>query len=158
MVRLAPMPPAAFAAYRESSIADYAEENVASGRWTEATALVQSREEFDRLLPQGVATAGHHLFEIRQAAPEDTVLGVLWLAEMELGGQRQGYVYHVWVHPEHRRRGHAQSAFLALEGVARELGLPVIGLHVFGHNLGAQELYRKLGYEVTGINMQKRVG
>lgn len=32
MVHLVRMPPAAFAAYRESSIADYAQENVASGR------------------------------------------------------------------------------------------------------------------------------
>lgn len=101
---------------------------------------------------------GHHLFEIRLPAPEDTVVGFLWLAETERGGQRQGFVYDVSVHPAHRRQGHAQAAFVALEAVARELGLMAIGLHVFAHNPGAQALYRKLGYEVTGINMQKRVG
>lgn len=158
MVHLVRMPPEAFAAYRESSIAGYADENVASGRWPQATALAQSREEFDRLLPRGVETAGHHVFEIRLPEPDGTVVGFLWLAEMARGGQRLGHVYDVSVHPAHRRRGHAQAAFTALEAVARELGLSVIGLHVFAHNPGAQALYRKLGYEVTGINMQKRVG
>jgi hypothetical protein len=30
-----------------------------------------------------------------------------------------------------------------------------IGLHVFGHNPGAQALYAQLGYGVTGLNMAK---
>jgi len=30
-----------------------------------------------------------------------------------------------------------------------------VGLHVFGHNIVAQELYKKSGYEITNINMRK---
>lgn len=157
MVRLTPMPAAAFAAYREASIAGYAEENVASGRWPPASALEQSRQEFDRLLPQGVSTPRHHIFEICRGSPDDTVVGCLWLAETLHGGQAQGYVYDVVIHPEHRRRGYAQAAFTALEPVALELGLRGIGLHVFAHNPGAQALYAKLGYLVTGVNMLKRL-
>jgi RimJ/RimL family protein N-acetyltransferase len=44
-----------------------------------------------------------------------------------------------------------------LESIVGALGLGRIGLHVFRHNPGAQALYEKLGYEVTGTNMQKRL-
>lgn len=35
------------------------------------------------------------------------------------------------------------------------MGLGKIGLHVFSFNLGAQALYRSLGYGITGMNMLK---
>ena len=35
------------------------------------------------------------------------------------------------------------------------LGVQRIGLHVFGHNTGAQALYARLGYGVTGLNLLK---
>lgn len=44
-----------------------------------------------------------------------------------------------------------------LEDQVRQVGLRRIGLHVFGHNAAAQALYRKVGYEVTNINMAKNV-
>lgn len=30
-----------------------------------------------------------------------------------------------------------------------------MGLHVFGHNATAFELYKKMGFEITNINMRK---
>ena len=84
-------------------------------------------------------------------------VGMLWIAGLERAGQRIAYVYDISVRPEHRRKGHAASAFAALEGKVRELGLSGIALHVFGHNAGAVALYTKLGYQATNINMFKAV-
>jgi ribosomal protein S18 acetylase RimI-like enzyme len=158
---LRPMTEAAFAAWFAHSVARYADENVAAGRWPAQGALARADEACRRLLPLGLATPGHQLFTLHQAGAGDEAgveVGVLWLAVTEHPGGRSGYVYEVEVWPAHRRRGHARGAFLALEALARDQGLCDIGLHVFAHNEAAQALYRALGYEVTGINMQKRLG
>jgi ribosomal protein S18 acetylase RimI-like enzyme len=150
--RLVPMSEAAYGQWREAALADYAADNVAAGRWPAASALERSRKEFEELLPRGLATPDHFLFEILDA---QTSVGVLWFAVVEQAGERHAYVYDVMVHPAQRRHGHALRAFALLEEEARALGLARIGLHVFGHNPGAQALYRRLGYVVTGLNMVK---
>ncbi|MFO1340427.1 MAG: GNAT family N-acetyltransferase [Burkholderiaceae bacterium] len=152
---LQPMTEAAFARFCERAVAEYAQENVAAGRWPAEGALERSRQDHDRLLPQGLATPGQHLFTVHDGAQGGTEVGTLWLAVTEHPGGRSGYVYDVAIAPGHRRRGHARAAFVALEAVVRELGLRDIGLHVFAHNAGAQALYHALGYEVTGLNMRK---
>ena len=65
------------------------------------------------------------------------------------------FVYDLEIKPQHRRRGHATAAFAVMESLAGELGAESVGLHVFVWNEGAQALYRKLGYRVTGVNMVK---
>jgi ribosomal protein S18 acetylase RimI-like enzyme len=120
--------------------------------------LERSRADFDRLLPQGLATPDNLIFEIRAGDHEgevETVVGHLWVAvEWRFGG-RSAFVYDLVISPQHRRQGHARRAFLALEEAMAELGIHQIGLHVFADNPGAQALYAGLGYRVTGINMQK---
>ena len=155
MTILTPMSPEAFMAWSRHSIEDYAAENVRAGRWPEGEgALQRSREEFESTLPQGLATPDHHLFEIRDEATGDAV-GVLWVALQDRRGVRGAYVYNVEVHAPYRRQGHARRAFEALERWAVAQGAPTIGLHVFGHNPGAQALYEQLGFRVTGLNMLK---
>jgi ribosomal protein S18 acetylase RimI-like enzyme len=161
---LRPMTEAGFARWFEHSVARYADENVAAGRWPADGALARADEGCRRLLPGGLATPGQQLFTVHEAAEgapagaeAGVEVGVLWLAVTEHPGGRSGYVYEIEIWPAHRRRGHARGAFLALEALAREQGLADIGLHVFAHNHGAQALYRALGYEPTGINMQKRL-
>ena len=49
---LRPLPPEAFAAYMQASIASYAQENVEAGRWPAEGALERSHADFLALLPQ----------------------------------------------------------------------------------------------------------
>jgi ribosomal protein S18 acetylase RimI-like enzyme len=158
MTHLTPLPDPAFPAYLEAAVAGYAENNVSAGRWPAVGALARSRAEFDRMLPQGLATPDNLIFEIRAGDDEgdaQTVVGHLWVAvEWRFGG-RSAFVYDLVIAAEHRRQGHARRAFLALEEAMAELGIHQIGLHVFADNPGAQALYAGLGYRVTGINMQK---
>jgi ribosomal protein S18 acetylase RimI-like enzyme len=151
------MRPEVFAEYLISSVAGYAEGNVSSGRWPADGAVARSRIEFQELLPQGLATPDHHLFEIRESAQGATV-GYIWFAAEDRHGIRGAFVYDVEIKEAYRRRGHATRAFQALELRVAAMGLSTIGLHVFGHNAGAQALYQQLGYAVTGINMLKKVG
>ncbi len=158
MTVLTPMTPAGFAAYLQSSIAGYAEENVAAGRWPADGALERSRQEFETLLPNGLATPDHHLLDIREGPGDDSaVVGFLWFAIEARRGLSSAFVYDVGIDPAWQRRGHATRAFVALEGLVQTLGVHRIGLHVFGHNTGAQALYARLGYGVTGLNMLKQL-
>lgn len=151
------MTEAAYARFIDSSVADYAKENVAAGRWPATGALERSRGSMQQLLPQGRTTPNNHLFTIHDATRQVDV-GVLWLAVVDHpGGGRSGHVYELLVFSPYRRQGHARAAFAALEALARSWGLNDLGLHVFAHNQAAQALYRSLGYSVTGLNMQKRV-
>ena len=157
MTLLTAMRPEFYSHYLQTAVAGYADDNVASGRWPREGALELSRSEFAGLLPQGLATPHNHLFEIKAQANGPTV-GSIWFAVEERHGNRKAYVYDVEIKPPWRRQGHATRAFEALEPLVAALGIRSIGLHVFGHNLGAQALYAKLGYGVTGINMVKQLG
>jgi ribosomal protein S18 acetylase RimI-like enzyme len=156
--QLRPMDEADYERFRERSISEYAQANIDAGRWPHQAALERAQDAYDRLLPKGLKTPGQYLFNIHDDA-QGLDVGVLWLAVTEQpGGLQSGYVYDVAIDPSHRRQGHAREAFLALESLGREMGLAEIGLHVFWNNDGAQALYRSLGYEPTGINMQKKLG
>lgn len=156
MTFLAPMRPEAFPSYLEAAIADYAEENVSAGRWPRDSALARSERAFADLLPQGLETPNSHTYEIFDREGGE-VVGFIWVSIQERFGAREAFVYNVEVLPAFQRQGHATRALEALHDVVAGLGVTRIGLHVFGNNLGAQALYRKLGYAVTGINMSKQI-
>jgi ribosomal protein S18 acetylase RimI-like enzyme len=59
------------------------------------------------------------------------------------------------VDEKYRGRGYGKQAMLLIEEKARELGLKSIGLHVFGVNQAARNLYEAVGYEITSLNMKK---
>ncbi|MEO8310435.1 MAG: GNAT family N-acetyltransferase [Caldimonas sp.] len=151
---LRPMQPETYATYLEAAIAGYAEENVSAGRWSEVEALARSREDFHSLLPNGLATPDNRLLEILDEG-DGAVVGFVWCAIQRKHGSCSAYVFDLEIKPEHRRKGHALRALKALELDAVKTGAGSIGLNVFANNLGAQALYRKLGYVPTNFNMRK---
>ncbi len=146
---------AEFSAWLEIVVPEYAEDKVASGQWDKDAALDLSRKEYAELLPRGRETENNHLYTV--LAPDGSAVGTLWFVAKDRANRRIAYVYDIYVAPEHRRRGHAYRAFLAMEQEVTRLGLTGIALHVFGHNQAAQALYLKLGYVTTNINMFKPV-
>ena len=152
---LVPMSESEYLVFLAAAVPDYAADKVAAGEWTAEQSLDLARQSFESLLPEGLQSAGHHFFTIRD--DERVPVGVLWFAEKHRGGNEVAYVFNVGIEPAHRRKGHASRAFFALEDELRRLGLSGVALHVFGHNPGAQALYAKLGYRPTNINMFKEI-
>ena len=157
MTTLLPMRPERFGAFAEEEIAGYAHDNVSAGRWPEIGALERSRDELAELLPQGLATPEHFLYEILAHDGGPTV-GSLWVHIERKHGAVSAYVYDIEIEPAFRRQGHAERALQALEGIAAAAGASGVGLNVFADNAGAQALYRKLGYVTTNFNMHKTLG
>ncbi len=154
-IELVPMTAEEFEAWLPGEISDYAAEHVRTGRWSAEEALERSREEHTQLLPQGLATPDHRLWNIVAAGGREAV-GMLWIQVMQKP-MPSAFIYNIEVFPEFRRRGYAERAMLRLEEEARRLRLEGIRLHVFGHNTAARPLYEKLGYVPTNIQMVKRL-
>ena len=153
MVTLEPMTAEAFERWYRGAIASYAADKVRVGTWPEDEAMDRSARAFAALLPDGRATAGHELRSIVTEAGE--VVGVLWFATTdELAGDI-AFIYDIEIDEAFRGRGYGRAAMLALEPLARSLGFASIGLHVFGDNEVARNLYRSTGYRETDVTMRK---
>jgi ribosomal protein S18 acetylase RimI-like enzyme len=157
VVSLVPMSAEVFGRYADAAAAGYADDMVSSGRWPADGALARGLADFRHSLPQGLDTPDNYLFEI-QDQDSGASVGVLCFSIQKKGGFRSAFVFDIEVKPEFRRRGYATAALEELERFVRGMGLSGITLHVFGHNEAAQRLYRKSGYDVTGVNMLKHLG
>ncbi len=141
--------------YLDVSVRNYADEKVRAGNWQPEEALERSAKEFQQLLPDGVATKDNYLYNIEDEALGK--VGMIWLARLMLGTQPVMFIYDFVIDEPHRRKGYGEQAMLAAEVQAKALGYDTIALHVFGHNHAARALYEKLGYEITNINMAKKL-
>ena len=148
------MPIERFDAFLEASARSQVSDNVASGRWSAQDAAQRARSELNGLLPQGLATPGHHVYEI-MGAENGPVVGFIWFGSMPRGSATVAFVFQLFIYPMHRRQGLARAALLEVEALARGLGFPAIALNVSGSNTSAQALYRSLGYAVMHMSMNK---
>jgi ribosomal protein S18 acetylase RimI-like enzyme len=152
-VRLVPMPTERLAAWIASTNAEYLQARLRSGERAEEAARSAARS-LEELFPGGQPLPTHHIFDIVDDA---TTVGYLWIGPTS-ESSTEWWVWDVEVLPQYRRRGFARAALTLGDDVARRMGAKAIGLNVFGYNTGAQELYESLGYEVTAVNMRKKLG
>ena len=141
-----------YADWWQVGVRDYADDKIANGAWSKDEALGKSEDSFRELLPLGLETEGQYLFSIRLKDSGNRA-GFLWFGRYE----KQPYVYDLYIVPEHRRCGYARAAMALLEQEAAKRGFTDIGLHVFGQNSAARDLYEQLGYGITDMTMRKKI-
>ncbi|CZF86143.1 GNAT family N-acetyltransferase [Grimontia marina] len=156
-VSLKAMSEGSFTEYLSSAISDYALANIKSGRWSESEAMEKSKEAHSLLLPDGLETENHHLFDIFENENGECV-GHLWIELKGENHSKSAFVYSIGINERFRRKGYAKSALYCLEETALELGAKCVDLHVFGFNSAAQALYEHAGYHVVSQNMRKTIG
>ena len=155
MVKLVPMEPADYPAYLENSIVEYAEDKVKSGQWKESESLEKSRGEFLHLLPDGVHTKNEFIYSIVNEETNQKI-GILWVEVKMEETPRRAFGYDFIVYEPFRGQGFGKQALQALDKILISMDVESMGLHVFGHNTTAFELYKKMGFEITNINMRKK--
>jgi ribosomal protein S18 acetylase RimI-like enzyme len=151
-LRLRPLRPDEFAAFVVASKAGYAHDIAQHGGFSPEFARQKAEADFAVVLPEGLETAGHGIFVVEADGER---VGVLWVAERELGARQVLFIYDIEIDEAHRGRGHGRSAMLLAEEEARRRGLDRIELNVFGGNDVARGLYRSLGYVETSVQMAK---
>ncbi|WP_421385050.1 GNAT family N-acetyltransferase [Bacillus salacetis] len=151
MVTLKQMTSKEFDTFLERAVQNYAEEKTEAGNWAPEEALENSKQDFQRLLPERENSADNYLYTIWD---EEIEAGSIWLAKI---GKEAGYIYDIYIDPAHQGKGYGKQAMLEIEEVAKDLGFNRIELHVFGHNQAARNLYEKLDYEITNLIMAKKL-
>jgi RimJ/RimL family protein N-acetyltransferase len=142
--------------YRALLIADYAEQNVLSGRWLQDAALQLAVAQFGILLPQGLDTPDHYMWNIH-AYEDQPIIGNIWINICNRDGVDTVFIYDLRIQVDYRQKGHATDAVHAVEIFACSHGINRIALQVHGINHVAQAFYKALNFDVTNINLQKTI-
>jgi len=150
MVQLVPMQQEDFDPYLERGIREYADDHVRNGNWPAEEALERSKKEFEQLLPEGVNSTDQFLYAIVDET-DGNKLGLLWVELKD----HKAFIYDFIIDEAFRGKGYGKQALLALDEKLKSMAVQSIDLHVFGDNITAQELYKKMGYQIAGIRMKK---
>jgi len=121
MVTLEPISPEAFERWRTVAIRGYAADKVRVGAWPAEGAEERSERDFATLLPDGLATPGHHFRSIVNDA--GVAVGVLWFGPLREIGRGMCFIWDIEVDAKARGRGYGRAALLALEPVARSCAI-----------------------------------
>lgn len=151
MVRLVKMQQEDFEPYLERGIREYADDHVRNGNWTTEESLERSRKEFQELLPDGVNSRDQFLYSIVDEENNNQI-GLLWVQIKD----QKAFIYDFIVDESFRGKGYGKQALHAMDEILKSMNVESVSLHVFGDNVTAQELYKKMGFEVTGMHMKKR--
>jgi len=148
--RLVAMPTERIPEWLDTAMADYVTSRMRAGETREQARANEQRSR-EQWFPGGQPLPDHHVWDV--VDDSDTVVGYLWIGPFAVGST-EWWVFNVEIAEEHRRLGHARRALEAAHRVARHEGATSIGLNVFGYNDGARELYERLGYGVTSVQMK----
>ena len=151
MVTLEPLQQTDFERFLEDQIRGYAADHVRNGNWSAEGAIERSRKEFATLLPEGVHSKDQYLWSI--VDEENNKIGMLWVQIKD----RKAFIYDFVIDEAFRGKGYGKQAMTVMDEKLKSMNVETVGLHVFGDNITAQELYKKMGYQITGIHMKKEL-
>jgi ribosomal protein S18 acetylase RimI-like enzyme len=149
MVKLEPLQQEDFAPFLEREIRAYAEAHVRNGSWPAEEALERSRKEFEHYLPDGIHSKDQYLYSIIEGRGDK--IGVLWVQVKD----RKAFIFEFVIDQAFRGKGYGKQALAAMDEKLKSMNMESVGLHVFGDNIAAQELYKKAGFQITDIQMKK---
>lgn len=134
----------------EHAIQDYAEHHVRNGNWPAEGSLEKSRKEFEHYLPDGIHTPDQYVWSIVDEASNK--IGVLWVQVKE----QKAFIFDFVIEEAYRDKGYGKQSLAAMDEKLKTLGAESVALHVFEDNVSAQELYKKVGFEITNVHLMKR--
>ena len=157
MIDLVPIGDDDFKEYLKAAVPKYAKEKVESGSWKEEESLELSTREFNRNLPDGIATKGHYIFNLQDKDTKRQV-GMIWVELRNPDNVEGGsWIWDFIVDENERGRGFGKEALISLDRFLGSMGQNKVSLHVFGRNGIAINLYKKSGYSVTDLVMSKDI-
>ncbi|BBP93480.1 putative N-acetyltransferase YycN [Bacillus safensis] len=153
MVTLQRMSQTDYDVLMEKAIQRYAEEKVLAGTWEKEESLANAEEQFDRLLPEGLQTEHHELWNFLNG---DEAIGWVWLCYDPNHPQHEGFIYNFILFEAYRGKGFCKAGHCCIRGAGKVIRCAKkLSLHVFAHNQIARSLYEKTGFTETGIYMSK---
>jgi ribosomal protein S18 acetylase RimI-like enzyme len=124
--------------------------------------LFGDRNDFSHLAPtvESYLSAQTPLWwvdRVEEKPEGEKTIACLWIGSAidQTSGDRQAYIFLLYVAPEHRRQGIATALMHQAETWTTAQGMRQIALQVFGKNQNAVEFYRRLGYQVQSLCLTK---
>lgn len=159
MVHLEPMGETQFQSYVATAVEDYAQAHLKSGDCAPEDALSLAKKDYEELLPNGLQSENQFLLSIRDdALAANETIGMVWVGVKAKRVVKSAFIYDLSIREDLRGKGYGRKVMEKVEKFVQEMGIDAIGLNVFGYNHAARALYEKMGYEITGIGMIKRLG
>ncbi|MFC7275356.1 GNAT family N-acetyltransferase [Paractinoplanes rhizophilus] len=146
-LELIDLTPAELETRRPAMAANYARDVARNFGVDPDRALEQSAHQIGAGLPDGVATEGQLL---RKAVDDGDEVGFLWVSMPGTVYPGMAWISEIEVADGLRGRGYGRRMIAAAEADLAARGVRQVGLHVFGHNVGARRLYQRLGYRILG--------
>ncbi|MCW2748995.1 MAG: family N-acetyltransferase [Aeromicrobium sp.] len=143
-----------YVSWNEALVASFADEKVKAGNWPTEGALERAVAENANELPDGLDSVGHDIFV---GTVDGQEIGFLWLFTNPALAVPETFIYDIEVRAEHRGKGYGRGLLEAAERWCTEHGVVTLRLHVFGFNTPAINLYESAGFEITNLNMAKRI-
>lgn len=153
MLSLIKMTQNSFNHYISSAIETFASEKVANGTLDEENAISNSKKQYDELLPCGLETPDNYFYDILN---KEQIIGYIWIAKSR-DNHTTAFIYDFEIYDKFQNTGYGSNAIELIGIKAKELGFTSLALHVFGSNSRAIHVYTKTGFEITDINMQKKL-
>ena len=154
MLKLQTMTEDEYIVYKAWIVEDYAGEISRNLRISMEEARASAIDQIDGALSQGLSTPNQFLYHIvLTTGDQESRLGHLWI---DVDSQKERcFIYDIYLNEEFRHQGWGRKTLELLEINMKQQGILRINLHVFANNTTAQKLYSKMGYEFTGMQMQK---
>lgn len=124
--------------------------------------LFGERNDFSHLTPTvesylSAQTPIWWVDRVDEKSEGEKTIACLWMGSAidQTSGDRQAYIFLLYVAPEHRRRGIATALMHQAETWASDRGMRQIALQVFGQNQNAVAFYHRLGYQIQSLSLTK---
>ncbi len=152
VVTLAEMTAEEFARRRAPMVREYARVTAQAGGLNVPEAEAMAEQETEKSLPQGPQSPGQLL---RTAWVDGSEVGWIWVTLPDGSGPGLAWIADILVDGQHRSHGYAAAMIQGIEIELIELGVPRLGLNVFGYNDVARRLYERLGFDVIQWQMSR---
>lgn len=144
MIIFRKMTPRELVRFLKHAVDVYASELLRFGEITTAErAQAQAEQAVYPLIPQGLATPGHHCYVLYK---KEEAVGYFWYQISE--DDNSAFVNYILIFDSHRRRGLARQTMLLYEAEVKSAGRQCSNLCVFKFNTPAVKLYEQMGYHV----------
>jgi ribosomal protein S18 acetylase RimI-like enzyme len=154
-MQMLPMSEKDYEKFYERALREYTKDVAQSNAQSIEESLPITTKQMKDLLPKGMKTEKNFFYCMYD--DQEKNVGDLWFAVMDIKGRDKIFIFDIFVDASTRGQGIGKKALTWLEEKTRENSLSEIALHVFGHNKRAQKLYSEMGYEITSIQMVKKL-
>jgi ribosomal protein S18 acetylase RimI-like enzyme len=141
-----------FSEYREIFIRDYSDDLTINHGYSDQESLNLAEKSFASSFPNNTAIPSDELLCIVAA---DNIVGYLWYSIDK--NDAKAFICDFYMYDHHRGKGYGKTAIALLETMLLQLNVNYLGLRVAYNNPRALELYKNIGFNISGINMSKRI-